>query len=154
MLADLPSRDRAGGFGCRLAGRLLLPVPSIEIRSCRPRLQGRAGTDQSDRSTAQVRLRHAHRDRRRHQGLTGQSRQNEKSHRRFIETHPGQSHNMQRILSWIDDRFPLTKLWNEQWGKYVAPKNFNFWYYFGSLAAFVLVLQIVTGIFLAMSYKP
>ncbi|HTP47082.1 MAG TPA: cytochrome bc complex cytochrome b subunit [Casimicrobiaceae bacterium] len=61
---------------------------------------------------------------------------------------------MQKLLSWIDDRFPLTKLWEEQWGKYVAPKNFNFWYYFGSLAAFVLVMQIVTGIFLAMTYKP
>ena len=61
---------------------------------------------------------------------------------------------MQRILSWIDARFPLTKLWEDQWGKYVAPKNFNFWYYFGSLAAFVLVMQIVTGIFLAMTYKP
>jgi len=61
---------------------------------------------------------------------------------------------MSRLLAWIDDRFPLSKLWNEQWGKYVAPRNFNFWYYFGSLAAFVLVLQIVTGIFLAMSYKP
>src|SRR5438477_745874 len=61
---------------------------------------------------------------------------------------------MQRLLSWIDDRFPLTKLWEDQWGKYVAPKNFNFWYYFGSLAAFVLVMQIITGIFLAMNYKP
>src|SRR5881227_2800131 len=61
---------------------------------------------------------------------------------------------MQKLLTWIDDRFPLTKLWEEQWGKYVAPKNFNFWYYFGSLAAFVLVMQIVTGIFLAMNYKP
>jgi ubiquinol-cytochrome c reductase cytochrome b subunit len=61
---------------------------------------------------------------------------------------------MQRLLSWIDARFPLTKLWEDQWGKYIAPKNFNFWYYFGSLAAFVLVIQIVTGIFLAMTYKP
>ena len=61
---------------------------------------------------------------------------------------------MQRLLTWIDARFPLTKLWEEQWGKYIAPKNFNFWYYFGSLAAFVLVMQIVTGIFLAMTYKP
>src|SRR5438552_10917031 len=61
---------------------------------------------------------------------------------------------MQRFLSWIDDRFPLTKLWEDQWGKYGAPKNFNFWYYFGSLAAFVLVMQIVTGIFLTISYKP
>src|SRR6266704_1541920 len=60
---------------------------------------------------------------------------------------------MQKLLNWIDDRFPLTKLWEDQWGKYVAPKNFNFWYYFGSLAAFVLVMQIVTGIFLTMGYK-
>ncbi len=60
---------------------------------------------------------------------------------------------MQKLLNWIDDRFPLTKLWEDQWGKYIAPKNFNFWYYFGSLAAFVLVMQIVTGIFLTMGYK-
>ena len=61
---------------------------------------------------------------------------------------------MEKLLNWIDARFPLTALWESQWGKYVAPKNFNFWYYFGSLAAFVLVMQIVTGIFLTMSYKP
>ena len=61
---------------------------------------------------------------------------------------------MEKILNWIDDRFPLTALWESQWGKYVAPKNFNFWYYFGSLAAFTLVVQIVTGIFLTMNYKP
>ncbi len=60
----------------------------------------------------------------------------------------------QKLLQWVDDRFPLTRMWEEQWGKYVAPKNFNFWYYFGSLAALVLVLQIVTGIFLTMNYKP
>src|SRR3954463_13788088 len=60
---------------------------------------------------------------------------------------------MEKILNWIDERFPLTALWESQWGKYVAPRNFNFWYYFGSLAAFVLVLQIVTGIFLTMNYK-
>ena len=61
---------------------------------------------------------------------------------------------MSKLLTWIDARFPLTKMWEEQWGKYVAPKNFNFWYYFGSLAAFVLVIQIVSGIFLTMNYKP
>jgi len=61
---------------------------------------------------------------------------------------------MKKLLAWIDARFPLTALWESQWGKYVAPKSFNFWYYFGSLAAFVLVLQIVTGIFLTTSYKP
>ncbi len=58
------------------------------------------------------------------------------------------------LLGWIDDRFPLTKMWREQWGEYYAPKNFNFWYYFGSIALLVLVLQIVTGIFLTMNYKP
>jgi ubiquinol-cytochrome c reductase cytochrome b subunit len=61
---------------------------------------------------------------------------------------------MEKMLAWIDARFPLTALWESQWGKYIAPKNFNFWYYFGSLAAFVLVIQIVTGIFLTMNYKP
>jgi ubiquinol-cytochrome c reductase cytochrome b subunit len=60
---------------------------------------------------------------------------------------------MQKILTWIDDRFPLTALWKSQVSEYYAPKNFNFWYFFGSLALVVLVLQILTGIFLTMSYK-
>jgi ubiquinol-cytochrome c reductase cytochrome b subunit len=59
-----------------------------------------------------------------------------------------------KALNWVDSRFPLTKLWNDQWGNYYAPKNFNFWYIFGSLAMLVLVIQIVTGIFLVMHYKP
>jgi len=59
-----------------------------------------------------------------------------------------------KTLNWVDARFPLTKLWNDQWGKYYAPKNFNWWYIFGSLAMLVLVIQIVTGIFLVMHYKP
>ena len=58
------------------------------------------------------------------------------------------------LLTWIDQRFPLIATWREHLSEYHAPKNFNFWYYFGSLALFVLVLQIVTGIFLTMSYKP
>ncbi len=61
---------------------------------------------------------------------------------------------MDKILGWIDARFPLTQLWESQWGKYPAPKNFNFWYYFGSLNMLVLVMQIATGIFLTMNYKP
>src|SRR5438445_2731619 len=60
----------------------------------------------------------------------------------------------EKLMTWVDNRFPATKLWNDQWGKYYAPKNFNFWYIFGSLAMLVLVLQIVTGIFLTMHYKP
>jgi ubiquinol-cytochrome c reductase cytochrome b subunit len=60
----------------------------------------------------------------------------------------------EKLLNWVDNRFPLTKLWNDQWGQYYAPKNFNWWYIFGSLAMLVLVIQIVTGIFLVMHYKP
>jgi ubiquinol-cytochrome c reductase cytochrome b subunit len=59
-----------------------------------------------------------------------------------------------KMLTWVDDRFPLTKAWREHLSEYYAPKNFNFWYYFGSLALLILVIQIVTGIFLTMHYKP
>ncbi|MEL0083862.1 MAG: cytochrome bc complex cytochrome b subunit [Gammaproteobacteria bacterium] len=58
------------------------------------------------------------------------------------------------LVGWIDARFPMTKWWNEHLAQYYAPKNFNFWYFFGSLALLVLVNQIVTGIFLTMNYKP
>ncbi len=60
----------------------------------------------------------------------------------------------EKLLNWVDNRFPLSKLYNEHMGEYYAPKNFNFWYIFGSLAMLVLVIQIVTGIFLVMHYKP
>jgi len=58
------------------------------------------------------------------------------------------------LVAWIDARFPMTRFMKEHATEYYAPKNFNFWYYFGSLALVVLVLQIVTGIFLTMNYKP
>ena len=58
------------------------------------------------------------------------------------------------LRDWIDDRFPLMKLWNEHLAQYYAPKNFNFWYYFGALSLVVFVIQILTGIWLAMNYKP
>ena len=60
----------------------------------------------------------------------------------------------QKLMTWVDNRFPATKLYKEHMSEYYAPKNFNFWYFFGSLAALVLVIQIVTGIFLVMHYKP
>ena len=63
-------------------------------------------------------------------------------------------HKTTGFLGWIDDRFPLTKLWKDHLSEYYAPKNFNFWYYFGSLALLVLVNQLLTGIFLTMNYKP
>jgi ubiquinol-cytochrome c reductase cytochrome b subunit len=59
-----------------------------------------------------------------------------------------------KALEWIDARFPLSTLYKEHLGEYYAPKNFNLWYYFGSLALLILVMQIVTGIFLTMNYKP
>jgi ubiquinol-cytochrome c reductase cytochrome b subunit len=59
-----------------------------------------------------------------------------------------------KLLGWVDERFPLTALWKEHVSEYYAPKNFNFWYFFGSLALLVLVIQIVSGIFLTMNYKP
>ncbi|NRP10240.1 MULTISPECIES: cytochrome bc complex cytochrome b subunit [unclassified Marinobacterium] len=58
------------------------------------------------------------------------------------------------FMGWIDDRFPATALWDDHLAKYYAPKNFNFWYFFGSLALLVLVNQILTGIWLTMSYNP
>lgn len=60
----------------------------------------------------------------------------------------------EKALAWVNKRFPLTKTLEEHITKYYAPKNFNFWYFFGSLAMLVLVLQILTGIFLVMHYKP
>ena len=60
----------------------------------------------------------------------------------------------QQMLTWVDNRFPASKLYKEHLSEYYAPKNFNFWYFFGSLALLVLVIQIVTGIFLVMHYKP
>ncbi len=57
-------------------------------------------------------------------------------------------------VKWVDKRFPLTSNWKAHLTEYYAPKNFNFWYYFGSLALLVLVNQLLTGIFLTMNYKP
>jgi len=60
----------------------------------------------------------------------------------------------EKLMTWVDNRFPATKLYKEHLSEYYAPKNFNFFYFFGSLALLVLVIQIVTGIFLVMHYKP
>ncbi len=70
---------------------------------------------------------------------------------------PAESANGGRLAAlsrWFDARFPGHKLIREHVSEYYAPKNFNFWYFFGSLAMVVLAIQIVTGIFLTMSYTP
>ena len=59
-----------------------------------------------------------------------------------------------KIMDWVDARLPVTQAWEKHLSKYYAPKNFNFWYFFGSLALLVLVNQILTGIWLTMSYVP
>lgn len=61
---------------------------------------------------------------------------------------------MSKFMEWIDARFPATKMWEDHLSKYYAPKNFNFLYFFGSLALLVLVNQIVTGVWLTMSFTP
>ncbi len=61
---------------------------------------------------------------------------------------------MQNFINWIDARIPMTRVWNMHLAQYPAPKNFNFWYFFGFIATIVLVNQIVTGIWLTMSYNP
>ena len=61
---------------------------------------------------------------------------------------------MSKFMEWVDARFPATKMWEDHLSKYYAPKNFNFYYFFGSLALLVLVNQILTGIWLTMSYEP
>ena len=71
----------------------------------------------------------------------------------FKEISPNASAG-ETLLNWVDNRFPASKLYKEHLSEYYAPKNFNFWYFFGSLALLVLVIQIVTGIFLVMHYKP
>lgn len=61
---------------------------------------------------------------------------------------------MSKFMEWIDARFPATKMWEDHLSKYYAPKNFNFYYFFGSLALLVLVNQLLTGVWLTMSYEP
>ncbi|MFM5739572.1 MAG: cytochrome b [Aeromonas veronii] len=61
---------------------------------------------------------------------------------------------LSKLMGWIDYRFPLTAMYNDHMAKYPAPKNLNFWYFFGSLAMLVLVNQIITGIWLTMNYNP
>ena len=61
---------------------------------------------------------------------------------------------MSKLLNWVNERMAVTKVWEDHLSKYYAPKNFNFFYFFGSLALLVLVNQIVTGIWLTMSYEP
>ena len=59
-----------------------------------------------------------------------------------------------KFMRWVDARFPATETFEYHMSKYYAPKNFNFWYYFGVLSVVVLILQLLTGVWLTMSYIP
>ena len=61
---------------------------------------------------------------------------------------------MQKLINWIDERLPITEAFENHMSKYYAPKNFNVWYIFGVLSMVVLVNQLLTGIWLTMSYNP
>ena len=61
---------------------------------------------------------------------------------------------MSKFMEWVDARFPATKMWEDHLSKYYAPKNFNFYYFFGSLALLVLVNQLLTANWLTMTYEP
>lgn len=61
---------------------------------------------------------------------------------------------MEPLAAWINARFPMQEFWRSNLSRYYAPRNLNFWYYFGAFSLFVLVNQIVTGIWLAMEYTP
>ncbi len=63
-------------------------------------------------------------------------------------------HKINECTDWLLERFPMSKFWNDHMAHYYAPKNFNIWYFFGSLALLVLVNQFITGILLTMNYKP
>ena len=60
----------------------------------------------------------------------------------------------EKLMNWVDNRFPATSLFKAHMSEYYASKNLNIWYVFGALSLLVLVIQIVTGIFLVMHYKP
>ncbi|MFG1496031.1 cytochrome bc complex cytochrome b subunit [Saccharospirillum sp. HFRX-1] len=64
------------------------------------------------------------------------------------------STNKPAIMQWIDQRLPVTSAYEKHMSKYYAPKNFNWWYVFGLLAMIVFVNQILTGIWLTMSFVP
>src|SRR5881394_3134762 len=128
-----------GRDGRRLARRLLLSMPRLEVRSRSTRVQGIARADQPGGAAIHGGGRETgHRRRRKNQGGLGMV-----------------ARVLRRGWEWFDSRMPSARQeWLKHAAAYYAPKNFNFWYYFGSLAGMVLIIQIVSGIFLTMNYKP
>lgn len=66
----------------------------------------------------------------------------------------GHTKRQNKLMAWFNTRYPWNEFWDKHLAGYYAPKNFNFWYYFGSFSLLVLVMQIVSGIWLVMEYTP
>src|SRR6267143_6350587 len=142
---------RRGRAVCGLAGRLLLPLPRVAVRSRRPGVRRLPGLDQPA-GPAVLLSERAH---------PGDRCGRERSHLMTVKTAtgaparlPGGAGPKHGLLAWLNKRLPVDEFIHEQLTGYYAPKNFNIWYFFGSLALLVLVMQLVTGIFLTMFYKP
>src|SRR5205085_2084492 len=141
-------RGRAALAARGLARRLPVPLPRLHVRPGRPRLQEQARAGQPRGAAAYLPVRLAPADRRRQQGVRGRHMAE------FKEISPNAT-AVAKVNNWFENRFPTAyALYRDHMSEYYAPKNFNFWYFFGSLAMLVLVIQIVTGIFLVMHYKP
>ena len=140
-----PRRGARGPSG-GLARRLLLPVPRLALR-----LAGRVYKNKPAPDNLPVppyKFLSATR-----RSSSAKTRREPEAHGRSETTVTGTAFN--GLLTWVDAALPADHDVERARGAGTyAPKNFNFWYYFGSLALFVLVLQIVTGIFLTMHYKP
>src|SRR5207253_762569 len=110
LLAEIPAGSSGAGHRAELAGWLLLPVPRLQVRSRRPRAHRLAGAEESPGAAVPLR------------------RRQDADHRR----RPGEGvmaivpnpHKTTGFLGWIDDRFPLTKIWKDHISEYYAPKNF------------------------------
>src|SRR5690606_11683678 len=121
LLAQLRAGTAAAALRQRMAGRLLLPLPQLALRPGRPRLPGRAGTFEPRGPAVLFHRRHPRHGRRRSRGGRLMAS-------KFSRTVDG-------VVTWFNDRTPgLVPAYKKHMSEYYAPKNFNLWYYFGSLA--------------------
>src|SRR5688572_3979123 len=111
LLAAIKIGRRQGRHGHGMEWRFLLSLPRLEVRFCRTSVQRRAGTDQSRSPPISIRRRYQNHHRRRHSGSITMA---------VLDKRPVTGAGpFNGVLTWIDTRFPLIRLWEDQWGKYV-----------------------------------
>src|SRR5690606_9292985 len=123
-------------------GRFLLPLPWLEVRPGRPRLQRLPRLHEPEGSGLFLPRRQHPGDRRRR--LHGE---------RLMAAPDNTLPARKGFMAWLNKRLPVDAFVHDQLTGYYAPKNFNFWYFFGVLSLVALVIQFVSGIFIAMHYK-